>query len=186
MEKVQKLMRDVPGFRWLALILLAGGMFFAYMFVDVLSPLQELLESQPYNWTAANFGLEGGSEFFLNVFALFLIFAGIILDKKGVRFTIVLSGSVMVLGASLKYFAVTPAFAGSGLEAWLNSWWVSMPGSCKLSCLGFMEAKAAYASAVNAEYLFIILGVVAVVIALCLCKASDKRPDLELDVPNKK
>lgn len=49
-----------------------------------------------------------------------------------------------------------------------------------------MEAKAAYASAVNAEYLFIILGVVAVVIALCLCKASDKRPDLELDVPNKK
>jgi hypothetical protein len=138
MEKVQKLMRDVPGFRWLALILLAGGMFFAYMFVDVLSPLQELLESQPYNWTAANFGLEGGSEFFLNVFALFLIFAGIILDKKGVRFTIVLSGSVMVLGASLKYFAVTPAFAGSGLEAWLNSWWVSMPGSCKLSCLGFM------------------------------------------------
>jgi nitrate/nitrite transporter NarK len=138
MEKVQKLMRDVPGFRWLALILLAGGMFFAYMFVDVLSPLQELLESQPYNWTAANFGLEGGSEFFLNVFALFLIFAGIILDKKGVRFTIVLSGTVMVLGASLKYYAVSPAFAGTGLEAWLNSWWVSMPGSCKLSCLGFM------------------------------------------------
>lgn len=41
---------------------------------------------QPYNWTATNFG---GSSSKL-VFALFLIFAGIILDGKGVRFTIVL------------------------------------------------------------------------------------------------
>ncbi|MCI2082638.1 MAG: MFS transporter [Bacteroidales bacterium] len=130
-------MRDIPGFRWLALILLAGGMFFAYMFVDVLSPLQSLLETEK-GWSPANFGIFAGSEYFLNVFALFLIFAGIILDKMGVRFTIVLSGSVMVVGASIKYFAVSPAFVGTGLETWLNSWWTSMPGSCKLASLGFM------------------------------------------------
>ena len=137
MEKVKKLMRDVPALRWLALILLAGGMFIAYMFVDVLSPLQAQLEVTK-GWSAANFGTFAGSEFFLNVFVLFLIFAGIILDKKGVRFTIVLSGSVMVIGAAIKYYAVSPAFVGTSLETWLNSWWVGMPGSCKLASLGFM------------------------------------------------
>ena len=62
------------------------------------------------------------SEYFLNVFALFLIFAGVILDKMGVRATAVLSGIIMVIGASIKYFAISSAFAGSGIEAWLGSW----------------------------------------------------------------
>jgi MFS family permease len=48
------------------------------------------------------------------------------------------------------------------------------------------ESLAAYSSAVNAEYLFIALGVAAVIVALVLCRESDKRPDLELDAPNKK
>ncbi|MDE5763316.1 MAG: MFS transporter, partial [Bacteroidales bacterium] len=111
-------------------------MFFAYMFVDVMSPLQSLIEGQR-GWTPGVFGTYAASEYILNVCG-FLILAGIILDKCGVRFTGVLSASLMVVGAGIKFYAVSDGFAGTGLEQWLNSWWMSMPGNAKLACLGFM------------------------------------------------
>ncbi len=137
MEKKLLLLRDRAAIRWTALVLLALMMFFAYMFVDVLSPLQSLLETGR-GWTPNTYGTFASSEYFLNVFALFLIFAGIILDKIGVRATALLSGTVMVIGASIKFYAVSSAFAGTGLELWLNSWWTSFPASAKLASLGFM------------------------------------------------
>ena len=42
------------------------------------------------------------------------------------------------------------------------------------------------AGAVNAEYIFIGLGIVAVVVSLLLAASSRKNPQLELDLPNKK
>ncbi len=137
MEKKLLLLRDRAGVRWTVLILLASMMFFAYMFVDVLSPLQSLLETGR-GWTPKTYGTFASSEYFLNVFALFLIFAGVILDKIGVRATALLSGIIMVTGAAIKFYAVSPAFAGTGLEVWLNSWWTSFPASAKLASLGFM------------------------------------------------
>ena len=137
MKQNQTLLKDRPFIRWTVLVLLASMMFFAYMFVDVLSPLQSLLQTNR-GWTPENYGTFASSEYFLNVFALFLIFAGIILDKLGVRATALLSGIIMVIGASIKYYAVSPAFAGSGLETMLGSWWTSFPASAKLASLGFM------------------------------------------------
>ncbi|MFA5226074.1 MAG: MFS transporter, partial [Bacteroidales bacterium] len=137
MNKTVILLRDKAVVRWSMLVLLSLMMFFAYMFVDVLSPLKSMLETTR-GWTSENFGTVTGAEYFLNVFVLFLIFAGIILDKMGVRFTAILSALVMIAGASLKYYAVSNAFIGSGIETWLNSWWVSLPGSAKLASLGFM------------------------------------------------
>lgn len=137
MEKKLLLLRDRAGVRWTVLILLASMMFFAYMFVDVLSPLQSLLETGR-GWTPNTYGTFASSEYFLNVFALFLIFAGVILDKIGVRATALVSGIIMVTGAAIKFYAVSPAFAGTGLELWLNSWWTSFPASAKLASLGFM------------------------------------------------
>ena len=131
------LLKDRPLIRWSVLVLLSLMMFFAYMFVDVLSPLKSLLETD-LGWSSENFGVFAGSEYFLNVFFLFLIFAGVILDKIGVRYTAALSALVMVIGACIKYYAITPAFAGTGLESWLNSWWTSFPASAKLASLGFM------------------------------------------------
>ena len=136
-EKVNKLMREIPALRWTALVLLASMMFFAYMFVDVLSPLKTMLETNR-GWNSGAFGTEEGSEYFLNVFAFFLIFAGIILDKLGIRFTAILSAIIMILGASIKYYAISDAFMGTGLETWLNSWWIEFPASAKLASLGFM------------------------------------------------
>ena len=85
-EKMNQLMKDVPAIRWTALILLASAMFFGYIFMDILSPLQELLQTSR-GWSPDAYGHYAGSETFLNVFVFFLIFAGIILDKMGVRFT---------------------------------------------------------------------------------------------------
>ena len=45
-ETIKKTLRDKAWARWTALVLVASMMFFAYMFVDVLSPLQTLVESQ--------------------------------------------------------------------------------------------------------------------------------------------
>ena len=86
-EKLRTSMRDSAVMRWIALFLISSTMFFAYFFVDVAAPLKTLLEQSPYFWSNETFGMLGGSEFFLNVFAGFLILSGIILDKMGIRFT---------------------------------------------------------------------------------------------------
>lgn len=136
-EKIQHALSESKTARWIALILLASTMFFAYMFVDVLSPLQGMLV-KTHGWDPGTYGTFASSEYFLNVFAFFLIFAGIILDKMGVRFTAILSGIVMVVGASIKYYAISPLFVGTALESWLNTWWTALPGSAKLASFGFM------------------------------------------------
>lgn len=135
-ETVQKALNDKPLVRWVALILVASMMFFGYMFVDVMSPLQALVKTR-LGWSAEAFGYYAGAEYMLNVFG-FLIVAGIILDKMGVRFTGTLSASLMFAGAAIKLYAISDLFAGTGFEQWLSSWWVEMPGSAKLAALGFM------------------------------------------------
>ena len=111
-------------------------MFFGYMFVDVMSPLQSLIE-QERGWSPDVFGTYAAGEYILNVFG-FLIVAGIILDKCGIRFTGELSASMMFIGACIKFYAISDAFTGTALAAWLDSWWISMPASAKLASFGFM------------------------------------------------
>ncbi len=135
-EKVKQLLSDKAWARWAVLVLVALMMFFAYMFVDLMSPLQELIQNQR-GWSPDAFGYYAGAEYILNVFG-FLVVAGIILDKMGVRFTGVLSGSLMLVGACIKLYAVSDMFVGSGLDTWLSSWWVELPGSAKLAAFGFM------------------------------------------------
>ena len=136
MEKLQKFLNDSAVARWSVLVLIASMMFFAYMFVDVMSPLKSLVE-QSRNWDSTVFGTYAASEYILNVFG-FLIIAGIILDKMGTRFTGLLSASLMVIGASIKFIGITDWFQTTEFNAWLGSWWTALPGSAKMACLGFM------------------------------------------------
>ncbi|MBO4570500.1 MAG: MFS transporter [Bacteroidales bacterium] len=135
-EKIQKLMNDSPVARWTVLILVASMMFFAYMFVDVMSPLKSLVESS-LGWNSSVFGTYAASEYILNVVG-FLLIAGIILDKLGVRFSGVLSAGLMVLGAAIKYIGISDWFQTTQFCEWLGTWWTSMPGSAKMASLGFM------------------------------------------------
>ncbi|MCR5245071.1 MAG: MFS transporter [Bacteroidales bacterium] len=135
-EKLRKFLNDYPAARWAALILIALMMFFGYMFVDVMSPLQSLVEQQR-GWSPQVFGTYAASEYILNVCG-FLIIAGIILDKMGIRFTGVLASSMMFLGAAIKYIGISDWFQATAFNEWLGSWWTSMPGSAKMASLGFM------------------------------------------------
>ena len=153
MNTIQKTLRDSAAMRWTALLLLALAMFCSYIFMDILSPIKDLMQ-ETRGWDSASFGRMQGAEVFLNVYVFFLIFAGIILDKMGVRFTAVLSGAVMLVGGLIKWYAVSDAFIGTGLEAWFtnNLNWDGdlpivgailpfcdgMPASAKLAACGFM------------------------------------------------
>ena len=153
-QAIQKTLRDSAAMRWTALLLLALAMFCSYIFMDILSPIKDLMQ-ETRQWDSTSFGRMQGAEVFLNVWVFFLIFAGIILDKMGVRFTAVLSAAVMLIGACIKWYAISESFMGSGLEAWFNShlnWgplfgleWLDilpfaegMPASAKLAACGFM------------------------------------------------
>ncbi len=137
-QTIQRKLNDSAFARWSAVILISLMMFFAYMFVDILSPMKDNLETA-LGWTSTTYGTYGASEYFLNVFCFFLIFAGIILDKMGIRFTGLLSASLMVIGAGIKYYAVSDAFAQSELNATMTSWGLfDLPGTALLACLGFM------------------------------------------------
>ena len=151
-EKIQQKLSDSAMWRWTALLLLASAMFFSYIFMDILSPIKDLMQSTR-GWDSTAFGTMQSSETFLNVFVFFLIFAGIILDKLGVRFTALLSGAVMLIGAVIKWYAVSDSFMGSGLESWftnnlnyipgfdelgISPFYEGMPASAKLAACGFM------------------------------------------------
>lgn len=151
-EKIATL-RDSATMRWIALLLLALAMFCSYIFMDILSPIKELMESTR-GWDSKAFGTMEGAETFLNVFVFFLIFAGIILDKMGVRFTAILSGAVMLVGGLIKFYAVSEYFIGSSMETWFTNhlnwhtgidfidnvlpFYQGMPASAKLAAIGFM------------------------------------------------
>ena len=138
-DTIHKTLRDNPAMRWSALLLLALAMFCSYIFMDILSPIQDLMK-ETRGWDATAFGTMQGAETFLNVFVFFLIFAGIILDKMGVRFTALLSGAVMLIGAVIKWYAVTDAFKGSGLDVWFTNNLNYIPASTNWVCRPSMRA----------------------------------------------
>ena len=145
-------LNDKAWARWTALALLSLAMFCSYIFMDILSPIKDLLQTTR-GWDSTAFGTMQGAETFLNVFIFFLIFAGIILDKMGVRFTAVLSGAVMLVGATVNWYALTDTFEASGLKVWFDNhlnyipgfdelgispFYEGMPVSAKFSAIGFM------------------------------------------------
>lgn len=150
--EIKTYLNDKAWARWTALALLALAMFCSYIFMDILSPIKNLLQDYK-GWDSTAFGTMQSSETFLNVFIFFLIFAGIILDKMGVRFTALLSGVVMLVGAVINWYALTDMFTGSGLEVWftnhlnyipgfqelgISPFYEGMPASAKFSAVGFM------------------------------------------------
>lgn len=61
-------------------------------------------------WTSKEYGIFSGAYGYINVFLLMLFFGGIILDKMGIRFTGVMSSSLMLAGAAIKWFAISTDF----------------------------------------------------------------------------
>ncbi|MFA6949493.1 MAG: MFS transporter [Lentimicrobiaceae bacterium] len=105
-EKAFAILSESKAARWTALAVVAFTMLCGYYLADVMAPLQQLLEAEKL-WSGSEYGFFTSAYGWFNVFLLMLIFGGIVLDKMGVRFTGMGATLVMVIGAAIKYWAIS-------------------------------------------------------------------------------
>ena len=79
-------------------------------------------------WGSDDYGIFSGAYGYINVFLLMLFFGGIILDKCGIRFTGLMSTSLMFIGAMIKWYAVSRGFEDEVF---------GLPTQVAIACLGF-------------------------------------------------
>ena len=142
-------MRNSPFARWTVLFIVATAMMMGYFVNDVMSPLETMLEASPaeggLGWTPSDYGFFSGASGLINVFLLMLFFSGLIIDKMGIRFTGVLSCSLMVLGTLIKYYAVTAGFPPTAVVNFsLFTLHFSLPTSVAVASLGFAVFGVGY------------------------------------------
>lgn len=106
MEKITTSLRESKTMRWTALILVSFTMLTGYFISDVMSPLKPLVEAE-LQWSSTEYGIFTGAYGWINVFCIMLILGGIILDVAGIRFTCMLSASIMLIGTAIKYWAIS-------------------------------------------------------------------------------
>lgn len=128
-EIIRQKLSDSKAARWGVLILVSFTMLCGYFLTDVMSPLKPMLESQ-LGWSSTNYGTFTSAYGWFNVFLLMLILGGIILDKMGVRFTGLMSCGLMIIGCSIKYYAVAHL---TGVEGSI----IGIPTQVFVACLGY-------------------------------------------------
>jgi MFS family permease len=106
METITNTLRDSKAARWTALTVVSFTMLCGYYLADVMAPLKPMLEKELL-WNSTEYGFFTSAYGWFNVFLLMLILGGIILDKKGVRFTGNMSTMTMVAGTAVKYWAIS-------------------------------------------------------------------------------
>ena len=106
METVTNTLRDSKVARWSALAVVSFTMLCGYYLTDVMAPLKPMLEKELL-WNSTEYGFFTSAYGWFNVFLLMLILGGIILDKKGVRFTGKMATITMVAGTALKFWAIS-------------------------------------------------------------------------------
>jgi MFS family permease len=106
METVTNTLRDSKVARWSALAVVSFTMLCGYYLTDVMAPLKPMLEKELL-WNSTEYGVFTSAYGWFNVFLLMLILGGIILDKKGVRFTGKMATITMVAGTMIKFWAIS-------------------------------------------------------------------------------
>lgn len=135
--------------RWCVVILMIVAMAGGYMLLYALSPLQTALEQK--GWSLMAYSRYSSAESFLNVFCGILLFAGLLIDRLGVKFSGILAACCMIIGGAINYYALTDSFAQSAFYIWLDNnlnlpdsaWNITpfcrgMAPSAKLAAVGFM------------------------------------------------
>ncbi|MBI9066491.1 MAG: MFS transporter [Salinivirgaceae bacterium] len=138
-EKIKQTLSESKTARWVVLALISFTMLTGYLFADVLSPLKPmLLENASLDWNNSSYGFFTGAYSLFNVFFLFLIIGGVILDKLGIRFTGTVFISLMVVGALINYYALTDAFVSGGFGyEFLGSFFPNYSPSVKMAAFGY-------------------------------------------------
>jgi len=137
MGNTKKSLRDSKTARWFVLGLVSFTMMCMYYLTDAMAPLQQNLQTN-LHWTATDYGLFTSGYGWFNVFLLMLVFSGMILDKLGTRFTGILAIFVMLIGAGIKYWAISGHFSGT-THLVIGSWQLlgDTPVSALMAGLGF-------------------------------------------------
>lgn len=136
-EAIGLKIKDSAAARWTVLALVSFTMLTGYILSDVMAPLKTMLEQQ-LGWDSVDYGVFTSGYGLFNIFLLMLIFGGMILDKKGARFTGILSVVLMMAGTALKYWAVTTDFGGAVSSFSIGSWHVfSMKTQVLYATAGF-------------------------------------------------
>lgn len=112
-QTLQKKLNDSAVARWSVLGIVSITMMCGYFITDVMAPLQTLLETQK-GWEPDDYGIFTSSYGWFNVTLFMLIIGGIILDKMGTRFTGLLACVLMIVGCTVKYYAISPYFQMEG------------------------------------------------------------------------
>lgn len=136
-EKISSSLRESKTARWTVLVLVSFTMMCMYYLTDAMAPLQQNLQSN-LHWSATDYGLFTSGYGWFNVFLLMLVFSGMILDKLGTRFTGVLAIFIMLIGAGIKYWAISGHFEGT-THLTIGSWQAlgNTPTSALMAGLGF-------------------------------------------------
>lgn len=113
MNQVTQTLRDSKSARWGALAVVSFTMLCGYYINYVISPLKPYLEEY-LQWTSSDFGIWNGAYGFFNVFFFMLVFAGIILDRMGVRFSGITASLTMIAGTVLQYAAIEQLIPAGG------------------------------------------------------------------------
>lgn len=136
-EKISSSLRESKSARWFVLVLVSFTMMCMYYLTDAMAPLQQNLQSN-LHWSATDYGIFTSGYGWFNVFLLMLVFSGMILDKLGTRFTGVLAIGIMLIGAGIKYWAISGHVTGT-YELTLFSKQIlgATPKSAVIAGLGF-------------------------------------------------
>jgi len=136
-DKKTSSLRESKTARWGVLILVSFTMMCMYYLTDAMAPLQEKLQGN-LGWSASDYGLFTSGYGWFNVFLLMLVFSGMILDKLGTRFTGILAIGIMLVGAGIKYWAISGHITGL-TQLSIGSWQIlgKTPTSALIAGLGF-------------------------------------------------
>lgn len=136
-EKQTTSLRESKTARWTVLILVSFTMMCMYYLTDAMAPLQERLQAK-LDWSASDYGFFTSGYGWFNVFLLMLVFGGMLLDKMGIRFTGILAIIVMLIGAFIKYWAISGNVEGmTTIKIGSFTLLGSTPTSAVLAGLGF-------------------------------------------------
>lgn len=115
---MKTLLRDSKKMRWAMLLIISFVMFGAYVASDNIFAVETTLKGAMYGITGSEYSSLAGAYSIFNVYLLMLIFGGIILDKKGIRFTGIMSTVLMVAGVGMMTFSLfrLKGLVASGVE----------------------------------------------------------------------
>lgn len=110
--------RDNKKVRWSILFLLSFVMFAAYIASDNIFAVEKVLTEPGYGYdvTTGEYSSLAGAYSLFNVYLLMIIIGGLILDKKGIRFTGISSCIIMILGIGMLAWGIISLRGGTSFR----------------------------------------------------------------------